>query len=142
ELTFRVSMSYGPGRYDPDYEERGQDYPYAHVRWTEGRNLEAFVDLLAARRIDVEPLITHRFEADDGERAYQLITGEMNKPHLGVILQYDSARAVEARIPVATREPPAAPAKSVRVGLIGAGTYARAMLLPHFKAAGAEFCSV
>ncbi|PYJ53133.1 MAG: hypothetical protein DME82_14775, partial [Verrucomicrobia bacterium] len=142
ELTFKISMSYGPGRYDPEYEERGHDYPYSHVRWTEGRNLEAFVDLLAARRVDVERLITHRFKAEDGERAYQLITGELNEAHLGVILQYDSDRATEGRIPVATKETGTTREKSVRVGLIGAGDYARAILLPQFKAAGANFHSV
>lgn len=143
ELAFRISMSYGPGRYDPDYEERGHDYPFGYVRWTEGRNLEAFLDLLAGGRIDVEPLITHRFGVDEAELAYQLITGETNEPYLGVVLQYDSDRDLERRIPLRTSVPRAASqANSVRVGLIGAGNYAKAMLLPHFKAAGAEFHSV
>src|SRR5690349_14116702 len=75
ELTFRISMSYGPGRYDRDYEERGQDYPFGYVRWSEGRNIEAFLDTIAAGRVQIEPLITHRFKIEDGERAYELITG-------------------------------------------------------------------
>jgi len=143
ELTFKISMSYGPGRYDPEYEERGHDYPFGYVRWTEGRNIEAFLDLLADGRIDVGPLTTHRFNLDETERAYQLITGELNEPHLGVILQYDTERELEPRIQLAFRQTQsAAPAPSVRVGLIGAGNYARAMLLPNFKTAGAEFHSI
>ena len=143
ELTFKISMSYGPGRYDPEYEERGHDYPFGYVRWTEGRNIEAFLDLLADGRVDVGPLTTHRFSLDETERAYQLITGELNEPYLGVILQYDTERELEARIQLAAgQKQSAAPAPSVRVGLIGAGNYARAMLLPNFKTAGAEFHSI
>jgi predicted dehydrogenase/threonine dehydrogenase-like Zn-dependent dehydrogenase len=138
ELTFRISMSYGPGRYDPEYEERGHDYPFGYVRWTEGRNIEAFLDLLAEGRIDVEPLITHRFKLADSERAYQLITSA--EPYLGVVLQYDTERALEHRISLAAKTSGAASA--VRVGLIGAGGYAKGMLLPKFKAAGAEFQSI
>jgi predicted dehydrogenase len=138
ELTFRISMSYGPGRYDPEYEERGHDYPFGYVRWTEGRNLEAFLDLLAARRVNVEPLITHRFKLAEGEGAYQVITGA--EPYLGVVLQYDTERELERRIPMGTKGP--APAGSVRVGLIGAGGYAKGMLLPQLKSAGAEFQSI
>ncbi len=138
ELTFRISMSYGPGRYDPEYEERGHDYPFGYVRWTEGRNIEAFLDLLAAGRVNVEPLITHRFNLAESERAYQLITGD--EPYLGVVLQYDTERELESRIPIAAKT--SAPVASVRLGLIGAGGYAKAMLLPNFKSAGAEFRSI
>jgi polar amino acid transport system substrate-binding protein len=138
ELTFKISMSYGPGRYDPEYEERGHDYPFGYVRWTEGRNIEAFLDLLAEDRVNVEPLITHRFKLAESERAYELITGD--EPYLGVVLQYDTGRALEHRIPLSQKKPGSA--ASVRVGLIGAGGYAKAMLLPNFKAAGAEFQSI
>jgi len=138
ELTFKISMSYGPGRYDPEYEERGHDYPFGYVRWTEGRNIEAFLDLVAEDRVDVGPLITHRFKLAESERAYELITGD--EPYLGVVLQYDTERALEHRIPLATKI--SGSAAAVRVGLIGAGGYAKAMLLPNFKAAGAEFQSI
>jgi polar amino acid transport system substrate-binding protein len=138
ELTFKISMSYGPGRYDPEYEERGHDYPLGYVRWTEGRNIEAFLDLLAEGRVDVGPLITHRFKLAESERAYELITG--NDPYLGVVLQYDTGRPLEHRIALSTKT--SGPASGVRVGLIGAGGYAKAMLLPNFKAAGAEFQSI
>jgi predicted dehydrogenase/threonine dehydrogenase-like Zn-dependent dehydrogenase len=146
ELTLRISMSYGPGRYDPEYEERGHDYPYAYVRWTEGRNIEAFLDLVAAGRVRIEPLITHRFPVEEGERAYQLLTGEVKEPYLGVILRYDTERELERSVDMSATasasKPQAAPAKSVRLGLVGAGAYARAMLLPHLKASGVEFQSI
>src|SRR5713226_9187095 len=143
ELTFKISMSYGPGRYDPEYEERGHDYPIGYVRWTEGRNLETFLDLLAEGRVNVEGLITHRFPLAQAEKAYQLIAGESGEPYLGVVLHYEGAHDPEKRIPIAERKAaPATPARSVRVGLIGAGNYARAMLLPHFKSAGAELQSI
>ncbi len=91
ELTFLVSRSYGPGRYDPAYEEGGQDYPIGYVRWTEGRNLEAFVELLASGRLDVRPLITHRFPIARAPEAYSLITGKTDDPYLGVLLTYADA---------------------------------------------------
>ena len=146
ELTLRISMSYGPGRYDPEYEERGHDYPFAYVRWTEGRNIEAFLDLAADGRISIEPLITHRFAIEEGERAYSLITGEMKEPYLGVLLQYDAERSLESRVEITpgTTEKKAQPAnaKNVRLGVIGAGGYAKAMLLPNFKENGVEFQTI
>lgn len=144
ELTLKISMSYGPGRYDPDYEERGHDYPFAYVRWTEGRNIEAFLDLIAARRIDVERLTTHRFPVEEAARAYRLITGEegAEEPYLGVLLEYDTGREIEGRIEMAAAPAPPAAASIVRIGLIGAGGYARGMLLPQFKAAGAELQTI
>ncbi len=143
ELTLKVSLSYGPGRHDPDYEERGHDYPIAYVRWTEGRNIEAFLDLLAAGRLDVKPLITHRFSIEDARRAYEVISGRTNEKYLAVILTYDTEAVVNRRIEnpsVARKVQPGS--GHVRVGLIGAGDYAQKVLLPNFKAAGAEFCSV
>jgi predicted dehydrogenase/threonine dehydrogenase-like Zn-dependent dehydrogenase len=143
ELTLKVSLSYGPGRHDPDYEERGHDYPVAYVRWTEGRNIEAFLDLLAAGRIDVKPLITHRFLIDDATKAYQLISGKAHENYLAVILEYEIEGEVGRRIE--NRSATTRAAKSagrVGLGLIGAGGYAQKILLPNFKTAGAEFCSI
>ncbi|MFP4624180.1 MAG: zinc-dependent alcohol dehydrogenase, partial [Gemmatimonadota bacterium] len=97
ELSFRLSRSYGPGRYDPTYEEKGQDYPIGYVRWTEGRNLAAFLDLVAQEKVRVEPLISHRFPIDHAARAYDLITGD--EPHLGVLLRYDAAAEPAGREP-------------------------------------------
>ncbi|MCA1628903.1 MAG: bi-domain-containing oxidoreductase [Acidobacteria bacterium] len=153
ELTLKVSMSYGPGRYDPEYEERGHDYPLPYVRWTEGRNIEAFLDAVAAGRVRIAPLVTHRFAIEEGERAYQLIAGDTREPHLAVLLTYDTARELatvierrpRARASEAARagdDDAAGRGREVRVGMIGAGAYARAMLLPHFKAAGARFQSI
>jgi predicted dehydrogenase/threonine dehydrogenase-like Zn-dependent dehydrogenase len=141
ELTLKVSLSYGPGRYDPNYEERGHDYPVAYVRWTEARNIEAFLDLLSLERIDVKPLITHRFPIADAPRGYELISTGSSESYLAVLLSYDTqddaARTVEN--PAAKKSLSSAP---VRVGMIGAGAYAQKMLLPHFKTAGVEFCSI
>ncbi|HEX9543680.1 MAG TPA: bi-domain-containing oxidoreductase [Pyrinomonadaceae bacterium] len=143
ELTLKVSLSYGPGRYDPGYEERGHDYPVAYVRWTEGRNIEAFLDLLAVRRIDVKPLITHRFSIDDAQRAYQLISGSTDEKYLAVVLTYDNESEVGHRIEnQAAVKKTGAVSGRVGIGLIGAGGYAQKVLLPNFKAAGAEFCSI
>jgi len=143
ELTLQVSMSYGPGRYDAEYEERGHDYPFAYVRWTEGRNIETFLDLAADKRVSVEPLITHRFQIDDAERAYQLITGAVKEPYLGILLRYDTERELARRIPlVAAQSRTSVPEKSVRIGLIGAGSYAKRYLLPNFKACAAQFESI
>lgn len=144
ELTVKISMSYGPGRYDAEYEERGHDYPFAYVRWTENRNIEAFLDLIAAGRVDVNRLITHRFPIDEGERAYKLIAGDTKEPYLGVVLQYDTERELEPRVAAAGRtQALSKPApQAVRLGLIGAGVYAKAMLLPPLKAAGVEFKTI
>jgi predicted dehydrogenase len=141
ELDFRISRSYGPGRYDPSYEDEGRDYPYAYVRWTEQRNMEAVVGLMAAGRLAVGPLISHRFTIDDAPQAYALITGKGGAPFLGVILTYSAAvepaRAVTvtprlAGVPGGAGGAEGGP-KAVRLGLIGAGAYASATLLPALK---------
>jgi predicted dehydrogenase/threonine dehydrogenase-like Zn-dependent dehydrogenase len=146
ELTLKVSMSYGPGRYDPEYEERGHDYPFSYVRWTEGRNIEAFLDLVAEGRVNVGALVTHRFQIEEGERAYQLISGETKEPYLGIILRYDTEHELERRIETTAASAKAASSaamqESVRLGLIGAGGYAQGMLLPNFKASGAQFRAI
>jgi predicted dehydrogenase/threonine dehydrogenase-like Zn-dependent dehydrogenase len=165
ELTLINSRSYGPGRYDPNYEESGQDYPIGFVRWTEGRNMEAFVDLLASGRMDVRPLITHRFPIDQAPQAYELITGKRHEPFLGVLLTYPKPpdKALSELLPV-YRAPDASTATSpdagcvptdtplqqpdtrrvegdtsieapgsVRLGVLGAGNFALAVMLPILK---------
>jgi predicted dehydrogenase/threonine dehydrogenase-like Zn-dependent dehydrogenase len=141
ELSLQISMSYGPGRYDPEYEERGNDYPFGYVRWTEQRNLEAFLTLVAGQRIKVEPLITHRFEIDDAERAYDLLSGNTSEPYLGVLLRYDPERAIDSTVQLQDRSG-VQREKTVRLGVIGAGGYLTNVLLPEFKNAGADFVSV
>ncbi len=133
EIDFRVSRSYGPGRYDLLYEEAGVDYPYGYVRWTEQRNLAAFLGMVAAGKIAVSPLITHRFPVMDAGRAYQLISGKSKKAEsfLGVLLTYpeDSipARAVAVRTGLA---PHPASEEKVRLGVLGAGNFATLVALP------------
>jgi predicted dehydrogenase/threonine dehydrogenase-like Zn-dependent dehydrogenase len=143
ELTLRVSMSYGPGRYDPEYEERGHDYPLPYVRWTEGRNLEAFLDLAAAGSVKTAPLVTHRFPVEEGARAYRLISGDTGEPYLAVLINYDAERRIERHVRNQISNLKSEISNSrVRVGMVGAGDYARRMLLPHFKAEGVEFVSI
>lgn len=140
ELKLVISMSYGPGRYDPDYEERGHDYPLPYVRWTEKRNIESFLELVNDGRVDVDKLTTHRFSIEQAERAYDLISGDSSEPYLGVVLNYDPQREIVRRVPLAS--PVRRAEKSIRVGVIGAGGYVPAMLLPHFKSEGVEFRSI
>jgi predicted dehydrogenase/threonine dehydrogenase-like Zn-dependent dehydrogenase len=136
ELSFAVSCSYGPGRYDPEYEERGHDYPLAFVRWTEQRNFEAVLALMAGGRLDPAPLVTHRFPFDDAARAYDLISS--SEPSLGVVLLYP-AGAGEA-VPQRTVElgPSAAAEGVVTVGVIGAGNFSTRTLLPALAKEGAR----
>jgi polar amino acid transport system substrate-binding protein len=142
ELKLMISMSYGPGRYDPDYEEKGHDYPFAYVRWTEQRNIESFLQLIADKRVNVERLTTHRFRIDDAERAYQLISGESTEPYLGVVLNYDPEAELNTRIALNGATRPRKSEKTIALGVIGAGGYVPAMLLPHFKTEGVEFRSI
>lgn len=141
ELTFLNSRSYGPGRYDPGYEEGGQDYPLGYVRWTEGRNLEAFVDLIAAGKVPIQKLISHRFDIDQASQAYALITGKGSESFLGVILRYPEAVTREEQAlrvdvsPGATTMPTELVQREnagepVRLGVLGAGNFATAVLLP------------
>ena len=138
ELKLVISMSYGPGRYDPEYEERGHDYPLPYVRWTEKRNIESFLELVGDKRVNVDRLTTHRFSIDEAERAYNLISAESTEPYLGVLLNYDPEREIVRRVPLnATRAD-----KAITLGVIGAGGYVPAMLLPHFKSEGVDFRSI
>jgi predicted dehydrogenase len=137
EIHFQVSRSYGPGRYDPAYEEGGRDYPAGYVRWTEGRNLESFVGLLAGGLLDVRPLISHRFPIERAPEAYELITGKRREPFLGVLLTY-AQEAVEAPARRVELSPaPRAPQPGELVlGVLGAGSYAGAVFLPAVKKTG------
>ena len=140
ELSFQVSCSYGPGRYDPNYEEKGQDYPLGFVRWTEQRNFEAVLDMLASGQLDVKPLITHRFAFEDAPNAYEALTAD--KTGLGMLLLYTSPTA-QRMVRQVTLKPGATftPQRPV-MGFIGAGNYASRVLIPAFKAAGAQFHTI
>lgn len=140
ELTFQVSCSYGPGRYDPSYEERGNDYPMGFVRWTEQRNFEAVLDMLAGGQMDVKPLITHRVVFEEAQRAYQTLTGD--KSALGIVLRYVSPMADRSARTVALGVPVRYEAHRPVLGFVGAGNYASRMLIPAFKSAGAQLHTV
>lgn len=142
ELSFQVSCSYGPGRYDPEYEDKGNDYPFAFVRWTEQRNFEAILDMMADGRIDMKPLISHRFKLSAAKEAYDLIS---NGNPLGVILEYEhqeivteepSNKVIELNTPK-----PVAGNKAV-IGFIGAGNYTSSVLAPAFAATSARLKSI
>lgn len=144
ELTFQVSCSYGPGRYDPSYEEHGVDYPLGLVRWTEQRNFEAVLDMMADRRLDVKPLISHRFPITEATGAYEVVTGSV--PSLGILLQYPTPTELpEAALrerTVVLKAPATSGSSHATVGFIGAGNYSTAVLIPAFKATGARLRSV
>jgi predicted dehydrogenase/threonine dehydrogenase-like Zn-dependent dehydrogenase len=136
ELDFRISRSYGPGRYDSAYEQKGRDYPIGHVRWTETRNLEAFLQLLTERKLNLPALVTHRFPLDQSPRAYDLITGRLGDPFLGVLIQYPEAELrtheqFSRKIAVTSVAPSTA---SLGIGVLGAGNFAQSTLLPALKA--------
>ena len=144
ELSFQVSCSYGPGRYDPNYEEKGNDYPVGFVRWTEQRNFEAVLDMMASGRLDVKPLISHRFSVDRAEEAYDLLSGD--EPSLGILLDYPVPAALpEAVLRQSTVTLPVAAAAAGQpavLGFIGSGNYATAILIPALKAAGPRLKTV
>jgi len=132
EVNFRMSCSYGPGRYDSAYEEHGQDYPLGYVRWTENRNMEAVLDMIVLRKLTVGPLITHRIPVEQGFRAYDIITGKVQEPYLGVLIQYSDPSApiaLSRRIELRPSAGSASGRRSV-LGFIGAGNFTQSMLLP------------
>jgi predicted dehydrogenase/threonine dehydrogenase-like Zn-dependent dehydrogenase len=136
ELDFRVSRSYGPGRYDAAYEQKGIDYPIGYVRWTENRNMEAFLKLLADRKLDLLPLITHRFPIAQAHSAYDLITGNTPDPFLAVVIEYPKSADDSNRVSFPEVRRQAGNPSSIRIGLLGAGNFANSTLLPAIKQAG------
>jgi len=151
ELDFRISRSYGPGRYDVAYEQKGRDYPIGHVRWTETRNMEAFLQFIADGKLSLPLLITHRFPMEQATRAYDLITGSTVEPFLAALLTYAGAESESGsppnlleRISVSDRVSAVAPSSgSIGLGVLGAGSFAQNTLLPVLKAiAGVSFIGV
>jgi len=126
ELSLLMSTSYGPGRYDANYEDKGIDYPIGYVRWTENRNMQAFADLLATNSLDIENLITHRFSFDEARSAYDLIV-DQEKSKMGVLLEYDLNKEHKTELE------PKSTVKSTSVSFIGAGSFAGNFLLPSLK---------
>jgi predicted dehydrogenase/threonine dehydrogenase-like Zn-dependent dehydrogenase len=146
ELSFQVSCSYGPGRYDPLYEEGGQDYPIGFVRWTEQRNFEAVLDMIADNRINVKPLISHRFPLENAKQAYELVGS--GGPSLGIILEYANTEIhSDAQLRQQTINFKQAVAKTTSpnqpvLGFIGSGNYATSVLIPAFEKTQARLKSV
>ena len=152
EISFQVSASYGPGRYDPAYEEQGHDYPIGFVRWTQQRNFEAVLDMMAAGTLNLKPLITHRFKIDDAAKAYDLLD---DTNALGIVIEYpggdrlmsrvvalcatrDDGKGVIARRGEAATWQSTVPQTTPVIGFIGAGNYASRVLIPAFKKANVE----
>ncbi len=139
ELTLQVSASYGAGRYDRNYEEKGQDYPVGFVRWTAQRNFEAVLDMMAEGHLDITPLISHRFAIEDAGQAYDLVSG--TEPSLGILLEYpgivEGLAGRSVRLSASTSSPVAGTVQQLpAVSVIGAGNYATGVLIPAFKASG------
>jgi len=130
EISVVISRSYGPGRYDPIYEENGNDYPYDYVRFTEQRNMSTFLQLVSQKKIDIESLITHRFNINDAPEAYKLIEGSKTETYLGIILNYGDESThlkTSGRIQTNTKS---IDAEKIGISFFGAGNYATASLLP------------
>jgi predicted dehydrogenase/threonine dehydrogenase-like Zn-dependent dehydrogenase len=136
ELDFRVSRSYGPGRYDAAYEQKGRDYPIGYVRWTETRNMEAFLQLIAEKKLNLSSLITHRLPIERAARAYDLISGRTGETFLGVMITYPEASSAGAevarKIPISSTSV-VARAGSVGIGVLGGGNFAQGTLLPALR---------
>lgn len=141
ELDVRISCSYGPGRYDASYEEGGNDYPIAYVRWTENRNMQAVLDLIAQNKLDVKSLITHRFSVEDALDAYDLITGRVKEKYLAILIEYSEHNGVSGNgkthhdfiAPNSAKSKFSAVGDEPVLGFIGAGNFAQAHLLPPLK---------
>ncbi|MEO5357973.1 MAG: bi-domain-containing oxidoreductase [Nitrospirae bacterium YQR-1] len=139
ELTFQVSCSYGPGRYDRGYEELGNDYPFGYVRWTVKRNFEAVLDMMAAGKINVKPLISHCFPFMDAVSAYDLL---MSESPLGIVLQYDKTTAKRDFSVELTGNPVIGKSEKPVIGYIGVGNFAKQVLLPNLKNSGATLKTI
>jgi polar amino acid transport system substrate-binding protein len=141
ELELRLSRSYGPGRYDPEYEEKGHDYPVGYVRWTERRNMAEFLRLVASGQVTPGRLTTHRFPVEEAPEAYRIVTGEREEPFLGIVLTYPTGAAAPTR--TIELRPRIADVGKIGLGFIGAGSFARSVLLPRFaRNAGAELVGI
>lgn len=151
ELSFQVSCSYGPGRYDASYEEHGHDYPVGFVRWTEQRNFEAVLDMMASGRLDVKPLISHRYALENANQAYELITS--SESSLGILFEYPNTSLIAdedlrgnqvnlTSIKLKSSSSISTKPQKASVGFIGSGNYAISALIPAFQRAGAHLLSI
>jgi predicted dehydrogenase/threonine dehydrogenase-like Zn-dependent dehydrogenase len=135
ELTFTIARSYGPGRYDTNYEEKGIDYPIGHIRFTEGRNIEEFIRLIAEKRADFADLITHEIEFERADEAYEMITTNKNKArYIGILLKYSQNESKWESTIFNNKQ--LMDKKQISVGLIGAGNFSKNTILPIMKDTG------
>jgi polar amino acid transport system substrate-binding protein len=138
ELELKISCSYGPGRYDVEYEEGGIDYPFAYVRWTEQRNMEAFLDMVSKGLVDVKPLITHTYNIEQAEDAYEIVLGKNPEPHIAILLKYGENKEKFSTFKSIKNEP----VKNINIGFIGAGSFAQSYLIPNVKSSGSSLDTV
>jgi polar amino acid transport system substrate-binding protein len=141
ELEFTISCSYGPGRYDYDYEIKGIDYPFGYVRWTQNRNMKAIIDLLSDKKINFQKLITHIIPIEDGLKAYDLITEKIKEPYVGILIEYKKEIKREFNY-VKTSENKVKNKSKIKIGFIGAGNFAQSYLLPYLKGLKVELVNV
>ena len=139
ELDLRMSCSYGPGRYDVNYEENGNDYPYAYVRWTEQRNMEAFLKLISNGSVNLKPLTTHVFDIIDAEKAYDIVLGKVEESSIGILLKYPEGNSekITSKFKINTNK-----TENINVGFIGAGSFAQSYLIPNVKSGGVSLDTV
>ena len=140
ELELKIATSYGPGRYDPFYEELGLDYPLGYVRWTENRNMQAIVELLAKGNLNFRKLTTHIFPIQKAPDAYKMLTGEVQEKYLGILIEYPERQ--EKFIKVVTKQPTSSNFEDINIGYIGAGAFAQNHILPHLKKAGVSLVAL
>lgn len=138
ELELKMSCSYGPGRYDNTYEEDGQDYPFAYVRYTEQRNMETFLDLISQGTVNLKDLITHTFDIADAEKAYDIVLGKVEEPHIGILLAYPESETKKTSLVSVQSNA----VSTVNIGFIGAGSFAQSYLIPYTKKEGASLDTV
>lgn len=131
ELELKMSCSYGPGRYDVNYEELGNDYPYAYVRWTEQRNMEAFLDLIALHKLNLKPLITHIFDIEEATKAYDIVLGKVHEPFIGILLKYPLNNASAQQHTISLHKGSNTNNNFINIGFIGAGSFAQSYLIPN-----------
>ena len=140
ELTFQVSCSYGPGRYDPGYEEKGNDYPIGFVRWTEQRNFQAVLDMMAEKKLNVRPLISHRYSISEAEKAYDLILS--SNPSLGILLEYEVQEFNKKDSLIHLSKPKSLGEGDIGLSFIGSGSFATKVLIPAFQKTGVSLLSI
>jgi predicted dehydrogenase/threonine dehydrogenase-like Zn-dependent dehydrogenase len=131
ELELKLSMAYGPGRYDPKYEEQGIDYPFAHVRWTEQRNFEAFIGLVGEGKVTPSKMVTHEYDFDDALKAYDLLEGKIDEEYLGIILNYKNEISIDPELVKLNDK--SIKSDNLNIGLIGGGNFTKSVIIPNVK---------